>query len=264
MPADVVAAGSRADVGFLTLAEACEITDVDAAAREVVARASARGGGFACLCNTHVLTLALHDRALLGAVEQAWRRYPDGAAVAWLQRRAGHANARRVGGPDLMPRVVDLGREHGLRHFLLGSTPRVLDGVERVLRERFPGAQLVGRHSPPFADGVDVDDASVAAVLAVEAEPHVVWCALGAPKQELWMRRNAGRLPGVLLVGVGAAFDFLAGTKKRAPAWMQKAGLEWMHRLASEPRRLSGRYVRTNSEFLARSGLELTRRRLLS
>jgi N-acetylglucosaminyldiphosphoundecaprenol N-acetyl-beta-D-mannosaminyltransferase len=94
-----------------------------------------------------------------------------------------------------------------------------------------------------------------------ETEPHVVWCAFGAPKQELWMHRNASALTPALVLGVGAAFDFHAGTKKRAPVWMQRAGLEWLHRLCSEPRRLAGRYLITNSEFLLRASAQLVRRR---
>ena len=83
--------------------------------------------------------------------------------------------------------------------------------------------------------------------------PHVVWCAFGAPKQELWMYRNAAALAPALVLGVGAAFEYHAGTKKRAPVWMQRAGLEWLFRFASEPMRLGPRYVRTNSEFLVRA-----------
>jgi N-acetylglucosaminyldiphosphoundecaprenol N-acetyl-beta-D-mannosaminyltransferase len=87
--------------------------------------------------------------------------------------------------------------------------------------------------------------------------PHIVWCALGAPKQELWMAREADRLAPAFVVGVGAAFDFLAETKRRAPLWMQQSGLEWLHRLLSEPRRLSGRYAQTNCEFALRTLADL-------
>ena len=159
-----------------------------------------------------------------------------------------------------MPRVLDVGQELGLRHFLLGSTPDVLSSLEAAMVGRFPGATIVGRHSPPFSETDDVNARVVEVVCT--AAPNVVWCALGAPKQELWMHRYAPALPGVLLLGVGAAFDFLANTKQRAPTFMQDNGLEWMHRLVSEPRRLIGRYARTNAEFLARSGFELGRRRL--
>jgi N-acetylglucosaminyldiphosphoundecaprenol N-acetyl-beta-D-mannosaminyltransferase len=139
----------------------------------------------------------------------------------------------------------------GLRHFLFGSTPEVLER----LRERF-GDAIVGAVSPPFGNvGAD-------AVEEIRAtRPDVIWCALGAPKQELWMATHADALAPALLLGVGAAFDFVAGTKPRAPRWMQRTSLEWAHRLATEPRRLAGRYARTNTEFALRICLELTRRR---
>jgi N-acetylglucosaminyldiphosphoundecaprenol N-acetyl-beta-D-mannosaminyltransferase len=247
---------------ILGLAAACDVGDVDDAARAIVGRATSGDGGYVCLCNVHVLTTALHDRALRIALAAAWKRLPDGAPVAWLQRRLGSGAARRVGGPDLTPRVVDLGRAAGLRHFLLGSTPHVLAGMRHALESRYPGAELVGSHSPPFAPGPDVDVETLEEIRAVS--PHVLWCALGAPKQELWMHRVSPELPGVLLVGVGAAFDFLAGEKARAPEWMRDHGLEWLHRLGSEPARLGRRYFRTNTEFLVRSGLELSRRHLPS
>ena len=96
---------------------------------------------------------------------------------------------------------------------------------------------------------------------AVEAAPNVVWVALGAPKQELWMRRTAGGRSS-LAIGVGAAFDFHAGTRERAPSWMQGAGMEWAHRLASEPGRLAGRYLTTNTAFVLSAGRQLVRRRI--
>ena len=244
----------------LGLAASCAVGDVDSAARAVVARAAARSGGYACLCNVHVLTVALHDPALHDALACAWRRFPDGAPVAWLQRRIGHAAAERVGGPDLMPRVAELGSDVALRHFLLGSTHDVTRGVEEALTRQSPGVQFVGRHSPPFVASAESDAAAVDEIRA--ASPHIVWCALGAPKQELWMRRVAPQVAGVLFIGVGASFDFIAQTKRRAPRWMRDSGLEWLYRLGSEPTRLAGRYLRTNSEFMLRSGFELTRRRL--
>lgn len=154
-----------------------------------------------------------------------------------------------------MPLVVDRGREVDLRHFLLGSTPQVLHLLERSLRDAFPGVRVVGSYAPPFGDGLE--GATTALALVRAAQPQLVWCAFGAPKQELWMSRNAENASGAVFVGVGAAFDFLAGTKRRAPRWMQDSGLEWMHRFATEPRRLGRRYLTTNAEFIGRTGLEL-------
>jgi N-acetylglucosaminyldiphosphoundecaprenol N-acetyl-beta-D-mannosaminyltransferase len=203
---------------------------------------------------------AVHDPALRRALDDASVVFPDGAAVAWLQRRGGARTATRIAGPDLMARVFELGQAHGLRHYLYGATAPVLDGLNRRLQDRFPDATICGSSSPPFAS---FDAPEVArSIEAIEpAGPHVVWCGLGMPKQELWMQRYAPRLGPSLALGVGAAFDFLAGTKRRAPRAMQRMGLEWLHRLASEPRRLGGRYLRTNSEFIALIGWELLRNR---
>jgi N-acetylglucosaminyldiphosphoundecaprenol N-acetyl-beta-D-mannosaminyltransferase len=246
--------------GLLGLASTCFVGDLDSAADSLARHAASAAGGYACLCNVHVLTEALHDASVLNAVEGAALRFPDGEPVAWLLRRMGFEAARRIGGPDLLPRVVDRGRGVGLRHFLVGSTEPTLAILQRVIVDRFPGADVIGAQSLPFADAPTVEDSLVETIR--DKRVQVAWVALGAPKQELWMARAAPEMAGVTLVGVGAAFDFLAGSKRRAPVAIQRAGLEWMHRLASEPRRLTSRYVRSNTEFIARTGIELARRRL--
>jgi N-acetylglucosaminyldiphosphoundecaprenol N-acetyl-beta-D-mannosaminyltransferase len=226
--------------------------DLDTAARAVVERARAGAGGYACLCNVHVLMTAQRDVALREALKEAWSVFPDGAPVAWLQRQVGARTSQRVAGADLMTRVFALGEEAGLRHYLFGSTPDVISELQRRFADGFPAA-LVGSESPPFGP---VESLEPSAELAA-AQPDVVWCSLGAPKQELWMGRCAEQLKPAVVLGVGAAFDFLAGRKSRAPLWLQESGLEWLHRLLSEPRRLAGRYLRTNSEFALRTAISL-------
>lgn len=239
------------------LAVPCFADSAENAADLVVSRALSGEGGFAVLCNVHVLVAAQRDTRLRDALDEAWAVFPDGAPVAWLLRRSGAPGARRIAGNELMSAVIERGIARELRHYLVGSTPEVLGKLERKLLERFPGMRLVGS-AGPFGNEATLD--SVVAQIC-ETEPHVVWCAFGAPKQELWMHRNASALAPALLLGVGAAFDFHAGTKKRAPVWAQRAGLEWLHRLVSEPRRLAGRYLITNSEFLLRVSAQLGRRR---
>jgi N-acetylglucosaminyldiphosphoundecaprenol N-acetyl-beta-D-mannosaminyltransferase len=236
----------------------CFAGDLETAARAVLSRAVDGPGGYCCFCNVHVLVLAQRDEPLRRALDDASAVFADGAPVAWLQRRIGF-DAERVPGPDLMPAVWRLGRAAGLRHFLLGSTPQVLDVLQHRAHAAYPGVRIVGALSPAF-DRADHEWDDVVALIS-SLRPHVVWCSLGAPKQELWMHRYARRLAPSLVLGVGAAFDFVAQTKQRAPVWMQQNSLEWLHRLASEPKRLSGRYVRTNSEFIVRAGFELLRRR---
>ena len=211
-------------------------------------RVRARRGGYACFCNVHVVVSALHDDALRDSLDAAWARFADGAPVAWMQRRLGERGAQRVAGPDLMPRIFALGVPFGLRHYLVGSTDDVLDRI----RARFPQVVFAGSAAPAIADAGGELCAKISA-----AQPEIVWCAFGAPKQEIWMRKHAPFLAPAVLLGVGAAFDFAAGAKPRAPVRMQALGLEWLHRLASEPRRLTGRYVRTNSEFVVRAARDL-------
>jgi N-acetylglucosaminyldiphosphoundecaprenol N-acetyl-beta-D-mannosaminyltransferase len=162
-----------------------------------------------------------------------------------------------------MARSIAEGRNLGVRHFLLGSTEDVLRRLEENLARRFPGAEIAGRLSLPFFDADDFSGTDAAIADVRRASPHVVWLSLGCPKQELWMLRYAQELAPSLVAGVGAAFDFHAGTKRRAPAWVQRTGFEWLHRLLSEPRRLASRYARTNSEFLLLAGRELLKQRRL-
>jgi N-acetylglucosaminyldiphosphoundecaprenol N-acetyl-beta-D-mannosaminyltransferase len=223
----------------------------------VVERARSGHGGYVVQCNVHVLMTAHDDPELMRALHDAWLVMPDGAPIAWLQRRLGAATAERVGGPDLMPSVIDRGRRHGLRHFFVGSTPETLQALVTGLEACFPGVELVGAHSPQFGTPAEL---AGAAEVAAAAAPNVVWLALGAPKQELWMHKHAMSLAPAVVIGVGAAFDFQAGAKARAPQWARRGGLEWAHRLTREPRRLTGRYVRTNSAFVLRSGACLARR----
>ena len=154
-------------------------------------------------------------------------------------------------GPDTMERVLAVAASGDrLRHYLLGSTPEVLDALINV--PQTPVA-LGSRSRDGCRQGSPGPATSTVRSLfhSISAtRPDIVWCALGAPKQELWMLRNADALRPALVLGVGAAFDFLAGTQPRAPVWMQHHGLEWAHRAATEPRRLLPRYLSTNSRFL--------------
>ncbi|PWU24592.1 MAG: glycosyltransferase [Candidatus Rokuibacteriota bacterium] len=212
--------------------------------------AVARSGGYACLCNVHVLETARRDPNVMHALAAAEVVFPDGAPIALAQRWFAPVRAERVGGPDLMQRVIADGQKSELRHAFYGSTPTVLASLERSLRDRYPDVNVVASVAPPFGPRVTLSEADREMMRA--ARPHIVWVALGAPRQELWMARHAAQLAPSMLVGVGAAFDFLSGSKVRAPRWMQTAGLEWLHRLLSEPRRLGPRYVTTNARFLGR------------
>ena len=231
----------------------CFVGSLETAASAVLDLVAENVGGYVCLCNAHVAVSALHSQVHSDAVSGATLALPDGVAVAAYQRLSGHRTARRIAGPDLMARLLFDGRSRGIRHFLLGTTDDTLDRLVRRISGSAPGVQFVGTFAPPFyaalPEGVDAE--LVEHVRSVE--PDIVWVGLGAPKQDIWMARYTEALAPAVLVGVGAAFDFLSGAKARAPLYMQRAGLEWLYRLGSEPRRLAGRYGRTNVEFIVRA-----------
>jgi N-acetylglucosaminyldiphosphoundecaprenol N-acetyl-beta-D-mannosaminyltransferase len=212
------------------------------------------------LCNAYTFSLADKDPGFKAMLQRAAINFPDGKSVVWanklLHRRKTIPNDR-VYGPDLFLDVFEKGQELGLRHYLLGSTPQVLSGLETELRWRFPKAAIVGAVSPPFRALTEQETAEQTARL-VESKAQVVWVGLGTPKQDWESARLAAEV-GAIFIAVGAAFDFIAGEKKQAPMWMQRSGLEWLFRLAVEPRRLWKRYLFGNARFLRATIREMLR-----
>jgi N-acetylglucosaminyldiphosphoundecaprenol N-acetyl-beta-D-mannosaminyltransferase len=218
---------------------------------ELLREFAERGGGRAVhLCNAYTLSLARRDPAFAGVVNRGDLNLPDGAPLVWIGRRVGFDHLRqRVYGPDLMLAAARASRAWGLRHYLYGSTPEVVGTLTRRLAELAPGIQVVGAESPPFRVLTGAEESElVARVRASGAQ--LVWVGLGTPRQDLFVDRFRDRL-GATLVAIGAAFDFIAGSKRQAPPWMREHGLEWAFRLACEPRRLWRRYLIGNAVFLA-------------
>ncbi len=205
--------------------------------------------GYACTCPVYTLMQG-HDRPdVRAALAGAALVTADGMPVVWAQRLFGARGAGRVYGPDLLLAFSERSAREGYRQFYLGGAPGVADELARRLAARFPGLPLAGTFCPPFREMTpDEGRAMLAAVNAARAD--VVWVGLGSPRQDLWMARYRERLDAPLLVGVGAAFDFLTGRQPQAPRWTQRAGLEWLFRLASEPRRLWRRYLIYNPRFV--------------
>jgi N-acetylglucosaminyldiphosphoundecaprenol N-acetyl-beta-D-mannosaminyltransferase len=211
--------------------------------------ASRRESRVVCICNVHSVVTASRDRRFADTLKQADLATPDGAPVAWMLRRFGHPNQQRINGPDLMERYCALAARTGEPIFLYGSTDLVLDQLTDSLRRRYLGIVIAGAISPPFRALSAPEDSDI--VDAINSSgARTVWVGLGCPKQEDWMMAHRGRIHATM-IGVGAAFDYLAGTVKRAPRWMQRYGLEWAYRWWMEPRRLTKRYLVTNSVFLA-------------
>jgi N-acetylglucosaminyldiphosphoundecaprenol N-acetyl-beta-D-mannosaminyltransferase len=212
-------------------------------------------------CNVHSVMSARRDTALAEALHNTEIATPDGVPLVWTLRRTTRPEQERVYGPDLMRLALIDAKERAWKHYLYGGTPETLELLQESIREFAPSAAIVGAYSPPFRSlTAEEDAADIDRIKSSGAD--VVWVGLGMPKQELWMHRMSGQLPGVALAGVGAAFDFLAGTVEEAPAWMQRAGLEWLYRLAREPRRLWRRYVWNNPAFVFLVVKQLIARRL--
>lgn len=201
-------------------------------------------------CNVHSVMMARRSPSVASALLDADIAAPDGMPVVWGLRAAGCAAQARIDGPSFMQQALRHGVGHGWSHFFYGSTQETLGKLMEVAQRVAPGVRVVGTYSPPFRSSTE-EDFRFAADKINETGADLVWVGLGMPKQELWMRNVRPLVPGVALLGVGAAFDFIAGTTPRAPAWMQTAGLEWLHRLSQQPRRLWRRYLFNNPAYLA-------------
>jgi N-acetylglucosaminyldiphosphoundecaprenol N-acetyl-beta-D-mannosaminyltransferase len=240
---------AAADRGAPVLGTRIHALSLEECVERMIAWARRGESRYVCACNAHSLVSARVDGLFAQALAEADLCVPDGAPVAWRLRGRGFAGQPRVSGPDVMLRCCERAAEAGLPVFLYGATEPTLARLGRALRARFPALRVAGALSPPFRElSPQEEDAALQAIAASGA--RLVFVALGCPRQEAWMHAHRARLPAVML-GAGAAFDFLAGTQPRAPRWMQGAGLEWLHRLAHEPRRLWRRYLVTNTLFLA-------------
>ncbi len=219
----------------------------DAATDRIFGWAHARESRYVTICNVHVVVSAWRDAAYRNIVNASDMAAPDGAPVAWMLRQQGFDGQPRINGPDLMWALCKRAASEYLPVYFYGSTEATLGKLEQRLREAFP-ALRIRTEAPPFRTLTAEEDA--AAVDRINTSgAGIVFVGLGCPKQERWIAEHRSKINAVM-IGVGAAFDFHAGTVQRAPAWMRNNGLEWLHRLASEPGRLWKRYMVTNTLFI--------------
>lgn len=174
---------------------------------------------------------------------------PDGMPLVWICRLRGKKNIQRTYGPDLMSAFCQLSQAKGYRHYFYGAAPETNTRLIERLKNFFPGIRIVGNFAPSFI-GVGELESEDALARINEADPDILWVGLGSPKQDYWMHLHRDKLKVPVMVGVGAAFDFIAGTKPQAPVWMRRSGLEWFFRLCCEPRRLWKRYLIGNTKFI--------------
>lgn len=204
---------------------------------------------YVCLISVHGLVTAQRNPEIRRSLNRCGLAAEDGMPLVWWSRIKGFSHARRVCGSDLLNSVCASGVPRQYRHYFYGASPRVVELLTERLQRRHPGLIVAGRRSPPFRPLTPAEDADDVTAIN-EARPDFVWVGLGMPKQEQWMVDHVGKIDATALIGVGAAFDFHAGTKLRAPLWMQRSGLEWLFRLMSEPNRLAHRYVVDNALFI--------------
>jgi len=208
------------------------------------------------VCTVQTVMECRRDARLRRIVNESGLSTPDGMPLVWLSRLHGYRDAGRVYGPDLMLALCERSATTGHRHFFYGGAPGIADRLASRLIDRFPGLVVAGMHSPPYRPAeADEDPAVLDAINA--AAPDIVWVGLGTPKQDYWVSRHRSKLSAAALIAVGAAFDFHAGVLRQAPRWMQRSGLEWLFRLAQEPRRLAFRYLVYNPMFVGKVALQL-------
>lgn len=212
-----------------------------------------------CCANVHMVMEAHDDPALQAAINAADLVVPDGMPLVWLLGALGHPLEDRVYGPTLTARLLEAAEKAEVSVGFYGAAPETLACLLDAVRSRHPALPVVYAESPPFRQLTPAeDDETVRRINASGAQ--LLFVGLGCPKQEWWIARHRDRLAPVLL-GVGAAFDFLAGTQKQAPSWMQDRGLEWLFRLLAEPRRLWRRYLLHNPRFVILALLQVLQAR---
>jgi N-acetylglucosaminyldiphosphoundecaprenol N-acetyl-beta-D-mannosaminyltransferase len=220
----------------------------DDAVTQILVWGAGNESRYVSMCNVHSVITTTQDQQFRSVINNADLALADGAPIAWAVRKLGYARQERINGPDLMWRYLAEAEQLEQIVFFFGSSDTTLQKLSAAIESRFPKLKIGGTYSPSFSKAsIEEDECHVTTINRSGA--HVVFVGLGCPKQEIWMAAHRGRINAVM-VGVGAAFDFHAGTIKRAPLWWQRNGLEWLYRLCSEPRRLFRRYLVTNTLFL--------------
>ncbi|MCX7827404.1 MAG: WecB/TagA/CpsF family glycosyltransferase [Verrucomicrobiae bacterium] len=227
-----------------------QIPDVVAALDSWIAQRRNLGpAAYVVTTNVYGVMMAQQTPAHRRAINRADLAVPDGMPLVWIARARGARHMqRRVYGPELFEAACEAGRRRGWRFYFYGGAEGVAQRLAALVRERYPGVQVVGAETPPFRPLTPDEDAEVCRRINA-ARPDVVWVGLGGPKQDLWMADHAPKLNVPALIGIGAAFDFFPGRVSQAPRWMREHGLEWLYRLWAEPRRLWRRYLIYNPWF---------------
>jgi N-acetylglucosaminyldiphosphoundecaprenol N-acetyl-beta-D-mannosaminyltransferase len=207
------------------------------------------GAGYICFAGVHGVMEAQRDPELREIFNRAAIVAPDGMPMTWVGRLQGYRNMDRVFGPDFLLKMCQVSVDRGYRNFLYGGKPGVAEMLRANLQHKFPGLQIAGTYTPPFR-ALYADEVAHLVARIRQTKPHILWIGVNTPKQERFMAQFVGRLDVPLMAGVGAAFDYHTGAIRDCSSWIKRAGLQWLHRLVQEPRRLWRRYLINNPAFL--------------
>lgn len=213
-------------------------------------------GNYIVVASAHDAIFAKKDKRVRDATNNSSLSIPDGISLILLARLRGYSLKKRVYGPDLMLKCLKLLELKRYSHFFYGATLQTLSLLVETIKARFPRLKVAGIYAPPFGTLSQEEDKVIIEIIN-NSTPDIVWVGLGCPKQQLWMYEHKDKLKIPVMVGVGAAFDFLSGTKPQAPKWIRDNGFEWLFRLVTEPKRLWRRYLINGSQFLFYAGREV-------
>ncbi|MBR2122554.1 MAG: WecB/TagA/CpsF family glycosyltransferase [Lachnospiraceae bacterium] len=247
--------GDYQAIHLSALTESCRIlgvdfrvSDIDEAVMYVTSHIDRLRGKYICFSNSHTAVMSRENKEYRDVQNGAALVFADGMPVVRQQHRKGYPSAERVAGPDFMETMFRATMNGSVSHYFYGSTPENIRLLSEKLPESYPGMVIKGMYSPPFrAISEEEDEEDIRRIN--ESGADIVWVGLGAPKQEKWMAAHEDRINAVM-IGVGAGFDFYAGTVHRAPKWIQQIGFEWLYRLFQDPKRLIRRYVVNNAKYI--------------
>ncbi|MCK5013154.1 MAG: WecB/TagA/CpsF family glycosyltransferase [Candidatus Omnitrophica bacterium] len=227
-------------VSSVNIPQACDVID---------GRINDRKKVYICVAPVSTIVDCQSDHEYKKVLNNADMITPDGMPLVWIGKLKGDKNIGRTYGPDLMQALCRSGEKKGYKHYLYGSTESTCGLLRNVLKRKFPNIDIRGHYAPPYRPVHAQEDESIVNEIN-SADPDILWVGLGSPKQDFWMYEHRAKLKAPIIIGVGAAFDFIAGVKKQAPRWMRRFGLEWFFRLCSEPKRLWKRYFLGNTKFI--------------
>lgn len=254
--------GGRPQVKCQVVNTRVNVSNYQSATELLTDWARSREHRYVCVAPVHPIMEAFDSSAYQSILNGADFVTADGMPVVWTQKILGHRQAQRVYGPDLTLSLCKASEAKGIKVGFYGGSEDAIESMCQRLTRLYPNLQISYRYSPPFRELNETEEEKIISDI-IASDCQLLFIGLGTPKQDLWMARHKQRLP-MVQVGVGAAFDFISGTKKQAPAWLQRIGLEWLFRLCSEPRRLWARYAWHNPRFVLLITSQILKRRFLA